>query len=227
MYDNETREPQYQDYLNLKERKGVTSLGLATNQIYYEDPRHLVILLSRYKFVAKMLSGKAKVLEVGCGDAFGTRIVLQEVGSVCAVDFDPIFVEDVNRRNEHPWEIDCRVHDILSGPVEGQFDAAYALDVLEHIEKTYERTFISNLSSSTGDNGMVVIGLPSIQSQVYASPRSAKGHVNCKDQQDLKDLMEEFFHNVMIFSMNDEVVHTGFFGMAHYLFAICSGKKQS
>mgnify|MGYP007028595943 CR=1 FL=1 len=34
-----------------------------------------------------------------------------------------------------------------------------------------------------------------------------------------------FFDNVFLFSMNDEVVHTGFTPMAHYLFALCVGPK--
>lgn len=33
------------------------------------------------------------------------------------------------------------------------------------------------------------------------------------------------FRDVFLFSMNDEVVHTGFTPMAHYLFAIGSGRK--
>ena len=33
--------------------------------------------------------------------------------------------------------------------------------------------------------------------------------------------MTHHFRNVFIFSMNDEVVHTGFYPMAHYLFALC------
>jgi hypothetical protein len=28
-----------------------------------------------------------------------------------------------------------------------------------------------------------------------------------------------------LFSMNDETVHTGFYPMAHYLIALCCGKK--
>jgi len=38
--------------------------------------------------------------------------------------------------------------------------------------------------------------------------------------------MAEFFHNVFIFSMNDEVVHTGFHKMANYVFAIGAGKRS-
>ena len=41
----------------------------------------------------------------------------------------------------------------------------------------------------------------------------------------LKSLLSKYFHNVFIFSMNDEVVHTGFYPMAHYLFALCCDKK--
>jgi hypothetical protein len=69
------------------------------------------------------------------------------------------------------------------------------------------------------------VGTPSLQSQAYASALSKRGHVNCKDAPGLKALMAKFFHNVFIFSMNDEVVHTGFHPMAHYLLALCCHRK--
>lgn len=221
-----TREPQYQRCVDLRDAKGLTRLGLTSNQDWHDDPRHFVFVLARYKFVAKMLSGKQRVLEVGCGDAFGTRIVLQEVGAICAIDFDPVFVKDVNERMEERWRFECRVHDVLSGPVDGSFDGAYALDVIEHIPKVDEWRFMSNIVRSLNDNGVLIIGTPSIQSQVYASQLSKEGHVNCKDHKELKELMLKYFHNVFTFSMNDEVVHTGFYPMAHYLFALCVGRRK-
>lgn len=221
-----TREPQYQRCIDLHEKHGPTRLGLMTSQDWYDDPKHLVFALSRYKFVAKMLSGRQNVLEVGCGDAFATRIVLQEVKQLTAVDFDPLLVKDAIERMEECWKFDCRVHDILERPVEGRFDGAYALDVLEHIPKEHEERFVFNIVSSLTEHGVLIIGTPSIQSHKYASPLSKEGHVNCKDHQELKGLMSRFFHNVFVFSMNDEIVHTGFYPMAHYLFALCCSKKQ-
>ena len=221
-----TREPQYQVQVALRDTKGLTRLGLTANQVWHDDPRRLLFILARYKFVAKIVSGKQRVLEIGCGDAFGTRIVLQEVGAVCAIDFDPVFVKDVNERMEERWKFDCRVHDILSGPVDGPFDAAYSLDVIEHIPKADEQRFMSNIARSLDDNGVLIIGTPSIQSQVYASKPSREGHVNCKDHKEFKELMLKYFHNVFIFSMNDEVVHTGFYPMAHYLLALGVGKRS-
>ena len=56
-------------------------------------------------------------------------------------------------------------------------------------------------------------------------PPSKAGHVNCKTGDQLRALMKQHFHNVFLFSMNDEVVHTGYSPMAHYLFAMCVQKK--
>ena len=89
-----------------------------------------------------------RVLEVGCADAFATRIVAQEVGSITAVDFDPIFIDDVKARMDPRWPIDARVHDMLHGPIDAAFDAAYAIDVLEHIDADQEDTFLGNVVAS-------------------------------------------------------------------------------
>lgn len=226
MDTEETKEPQYQEQITLRNTKGLSQLGLMTNQVWHDDPRRLGFILARYKFVSKMLSGKKKVLEVGCGDAFGTRVVLQEVDSICAIDFDQVFIKDINERMEQRWRFECKVHDILSGPMGEIFDAAYSIDVLEHIPKEKEDIYMANISQSLDDNGVLIIGIPSIQSQKYASEESKRGHINCKDNGQLKALAMKYFQNVFIFSMNDEVVHMGFYPMAHYLFAICAGKKR-
>jgi hypothetical protein len=222
----ETREPQYQCCIDLRKNQGLTSLGLMSNYMWHNDPRHLVFLLSRYKFVAKMLSGREHVLEVGCADAFGTRVVLQEVSKLTAVDFDPVFVNDTNNRMDQRWRFECRVHDMIVKPVDGAFDGAYALDVLEHIPKEQENQFVRNIAASLTEHGLLILGSPSLQSQVYASAASKAGHVNCQDGPGLKTLLASFFSNVFIFSMNDEVVHTGYYPMAQYLFGLACSKKK-
>ncbi len=97
---------------------------------------------------------------------------------------------------------------------------------MEHIEPKDEPVFLSNLLQSLAPHGAVVLGMPSLESQAYASPNSKAGHVNCKSMPDFRQTMERDFHNVFMFSMNDEVVHTGHHKMAHYLFALaCEPKK--
>jgi cyclopropane fatty-acyl-phospholipid synthase-like methyltransferase len=106
-----------------------------------------------------------------------------------------------------------------------EFDGIYAVDVIEHIHPEQEKQFVGNMAKSLSDRGVCLIGTPSFESQEHASAPSKEGHVNCKKAPQLKELMSHFFHNVFIFSMNDEVVHTGFYPMAHYLWALCCNRK--
>src|SRR3990167_7082190 len=168
-----------------------------------------------------MLSGRNKVAEIGCGDAFGSRIVLQEVKQLQVYDIDPIFVKDINERSVEKWKLIPGVHDILSGPLPEKQDAIYSLDVIEHIEQAQEHLYINHIKQSLSPHGVAIIGAPTLESQSYASPQSKIGHVNCKAGKDFKRFFENHFHQVFIFSMNDEVVHTGFYPMAHYMFALC------
>lgn len=221
----QTKEAQYQFLLGLEQQEGPQRLGLMSSQVWRDDPKRLLFVLARYKFVAKMFAGMDRVLEVGCADAFGTRIVRQEVAGVVATDFDPVFIERNRQNRESPWPIDFRVHDMLAGPLAEGFNGAYAIDVIEHIPAEQEQLFVKHMAASLHPQGVCLVGTPSLQSQAYASPPSREGHINCKDAPALRKLMAVFFHNVFIFSMNDEVVHTGFTPMAHYLWALCCGRK--
>ncbi|HEV8694162.1 MAG TPA: hypothetical protein VGQ93_08285, partial [Lysobacter sp.] len=59
-------ERQYQDPIREVKARGQESLGLMTSWAYRDDPKRLAFTFSRYKFVAKMLSGRKHALEVGC-----------------------------------------------------------------------------------------------------------------------------------------------------------------
>jgi len=220
-----TKEPQYQSMVEQAADQGLQSLGLMTSYAWNDDPKRLTFTLSRYKFVAKMFAGRGHVLEIGCADAFGTRIVRQEVEHVTAVDFDPVFIADAEKRMNPQWPFKVFVHDMLKGPVPGRYDGIFALDVLEHIDPAHEHTFLSNMLQSLTPHGAVILGMPSLESQEHASPNSKAGHVNCKSMPAFRKLLQDYFHNVFMFSMNDEIVHTGYHKMAHYLFALCCERK--
>lgn len=225
MKRKKTQENQYSILFDVAEKHGISELGLMINESWNQDPKRTLFTLSRYKFVAKMFSDMDAVLEVGCADAFGTRIVQQAVKQITAIGFDPVFIDDVEKRKNPNWPFKCFVHDILKEPVSGKFDGIFCLDVLEHIDEAQEGIFIKNMLSSLKSNGSIIIGIPSIESQLYASPQSKAGHVNCKSGIDFKNSMKKYFENVFMFSMNDEVVHTGFDKMAHYLICLCCGAK--
>lgn len=222
---DEFKEPQYEILSEVIEKHGTAELGIMANQSWQEDPKRFLFTLSRYKFVAKMFEGFENVLEVGCGDAFASRIVQQHVNKITVSDFDPVFISDVNRRMNSAWPLKTVVHDFIRGPLVLNFDGVYCLDVFEHINAKFEDIFLLNIKLSLQENGVLIVGMPSLESQKYASAASRLGHVNCKTGEQLKLTLGNHFKNVFLFSMNDEVVHTGFSPMANYRIAICTGKK--
>lgn len=219
-------EKQYVAHVRTVEKKGIVPIGVMQSGSWHTDPRHLLFSLSRYKFAAKMLSGKERVLEVGCCAGFMASIVLQEVGHVHGVDIDPVFIAEAQQYEDASRNFTCQVHDMLQGPLEQKFQAAYCLDVLEHIPLELEHVFLRNVTASLSGAGELVLGMPSLESQQYASAISREGHVNCKSAPELKSLMQQYFRHVFLFSMNDEVVHTGFSPLAHYFFTVCAGRIQ-
>ena len=86
--------------LIFKERYGQEKLGLMANKRWQEDPRGLLFSLARYKFVSKLFEGKKKILEVGCGDGWYSKIVAQSVGSLTISDSDKVFIEDLKNKKQ-------------------------------------------------------------------------------------------------------------------------------
>lgn len=220
------REPQYDVCWQGIEERGPVELGPLLSDTVRHDPRRLGFVLARYKFVAKMLAGCESALEVGCADGFGMRVVLQTVKRVHGIDLDEQFVL-WNRRQAAREGLAATFEsvDLTERPPQGRFAAAYSLDVIEHIEPALESRFLENIAACLEPDGVCIIGTPNVTASAYASPQSEAGHINLKSEKMLHEALGKFYRHVFVFGMNDEVLHTGFGPMAHYLLALAVGKR--
>jgi cyclopropane fatty-acyl-phospholipid synthase-like methyltransferase len=183
------------------------------------DPKHLGFVLARYKFVSKMLVGKARVLEIGCGDTTGSRIVKSVVGHLEGIDLDAERMASSPSKGTK-WEIPTSVWNVIDATLPRKFDAIYCLDVMEHISPDDEGKFLGHITRMMTWNGTFIVGMPSLESQAYASEGSKALHVNTKTEQGLRDSLQQYFAHVFMFGMNDETLHTGFGALCHYRLAI-------
>lgn len=196
-------------------------LGRYTSDDYVNDPRHLAFVASRYKFVAKMLDGRGSVIEVGCGDGFGAPLVAGVVKELICTDINPPMLEDIKRRHHFVKNASFEFHDFREKRYSKAVDAFYCVDVIEHIFPNEEAAFVGNLVGSLNAHGVALIGTPNKTAEQYASQWSRDSHVNLKTHAELKALGLKHFHHVFMFGMNDEVVHTGYAPMCHFLWALC------
>tara|TARA_B110000259_G_C13903934_1_gene358048 strand:+ start:149 stop:649 length:501 start_codon:yes stop_codon:yes gene_type:complete len=111
--------------------------------------------------------------------------------------------------------------DGFKAPIVSQFVKKLSLCDIEILnKKIYEKIKIINSVYFINDFVKNKIN------KKYASKGSKRGHVNCKDKDQLQLFFKKYFNNVFMFSMNDEVLHTGYDKMSHYIFALCTGKKN-
>ena len=199
------------------------SIGNNTSHSFLSDPARFSFSLSRYKFVAKMFEDFNEVLEVGAGDGFKSTIVGQFCKNLTLSDLELENQKEYDRTKVKKFKF--ILNDFTKKSLKKKYDGIYLLDVLEHISKKEENLFLTNLKKSLKTNGSIIIGMPSLESQKYASKLSKLGHINCKTKKELRKFLHHHFNNVYLFSMNDEVVHTGFDKMSHYILAIANSKK--
>lgn len=198
------------------------TLGLNTSAILLSDPKLFLFTLSKYKFAGKMLRGRETVLEVGCMDGFGSLFLKSFVNKLTSIDF---FSEHIRQAKLHinsvQPDIEFQALDFLDSEYQECFEGLVCFDVLEHIDPSQANTFILNLKKALKENGLAIIGMPSLESQVYASEANRHSHINCMNRNQGMELLGRYFNNILAFSMNDEVVHTGYDSMSHYHIYLC------
>lgn len=196
---------------------------------WMDDPKRLLFSLAKYKFISNFVEKDHHVLEIGCSDGFCSQIVAEKVKKYNGIDISKEAIDSANlyvqniRSNMTFEEMDVFDKEIVQKL--GVYDIVFSLDVLEHIEKKKEEIFIQNIVKLLNKNGIILIGMPSLQSQIYASDLSKIGHINCKDASELKNFLKKYFQYIYIFGVNDEMVHTGFEKLRHYNIALCIKPK--
>lgn len=193
---------------------------------FVKMPKHVLFTLARYKFAAKMISPGATILELGCNEGIGTLLLAETAERVVAVDFDTAANAYAKEHLEFS-KIEFVADDFI-GKRYGTFDFVVSLDVIEHIdprrEDDYMTTVLDNLSLR---QGTFIVGTPNDCASKYASEGSKLGHVNMYTAERLDGMLRKYFRNVFSFGMNDEVLHTGFSPMCHYLLAIACNVHEN
>lgn len=192
------------------------------NRDFLKNPLMATIKLARYKFTAKMLSPTDKVLDLGCGSGLSSYYYSFYASEVLGVDLyaDIDQAKDLYKKENLAFAQE----DILSLPESIKNYKATAItmvDVIEHFYRKDGEKIIRNCSEMLQDGGMMILGTPSKYSEAYRAKSNHHIHFHEYEPQELRDLCGQHFSRTLMFSMNDEVVHTGFDKLAWFFYVLC------
>jgi 2-polyprenyl-3-methyl-5-hydroxy-6-metoxy-1,4-benzoquinol methylase len=194
---------------------GLVTLGPSASDQWLRAPEHLAMVLARYRAASALIGSTGDVLEVGCGEGIGARI-LGRGRSYLGVDPDAAAISSAHV-NAAPFGMRFELSTVESLALRAPFEAVVALDVIEHIAEACEPAFMAAIVRALVDNGVCVIGTPSARFGHLASPQSRAAHVNIYTHDRLYALMGERFRVVQSFGMQDTALHLGHPDARHYL----------
>jgi hypothetical protein len=90
----------------------------------------------------------------------------------------------------------------------------------EHLNAEAGAALVQRCARMLKPSGMFILGTPNIHIRDFQSESSRRGHINMFDQNGLRAILEPHFERILLFSMSDEVVHTGHPRAAWYFFAL-------
>jgi SAM-dependent methyltransferase len=222
MTENSLREKELWDKVIDMHGRGKKVLGQRWSADLLREPKRLGFVLSHYKFAAKMACRGRRVLELGCGEGIGTPILAEFASSYMGVDPDQSAIASAGENwvNEKVRFVEG---DLLDQSY-GVFDSVISLGVLEQIHREQAPLFFSTIAKTLGEDGIGVIGTLGPASQAAAPADSHLAPPNLFDASRLDAAMRRVFHNVFLFGLSDEVVHTDY-SAAPYLVALGCNKR--
>ena len=181
------------DYQRLKEMEWTGERFLPWiegAQIHYEH-------LHRYAFAAHFVKRK-KVLDLACGEGYGTYMLAREAEYVAGVEIDKATVRHARSRYIKD-NLEFIEGSMLDVPIEGEkkFDVVVCFEGIEHIAE-HDR-LLPEVKRLLKDDGLFIVSTSNKQAYTDAPDHSDPFHVKDLDIDEFERLLGQYFTHMRIF----------------------------
>ena len=164
-----------------------------------ETPLMIARHFCAYKFAKDFVSGK-KVLDIGCGEGYGSAFLADSAKEVLGVDYDKAII-DYAVNKYHKDNLKFAVMDVENmNSLIQKFNIICSFQNIEHIRDT--RKLLANIANLLKEDGVFICSTCNIKD---SSPGSIvpfnKFHVKEYLASEFKELLEDHFKKVEIFGL--------------------------
>lgn len=159
--------------------------------------------LKAYEFIKDFVKGK-KVLEVGCGDGYGSAYLAKAAAEVTGMDYE----KDVISRAKNKYS--GKNLSFTDGDAtrlqfaDESFDAACSFQVIEHIPEDKLRQYLSEIRRVLKDDGIFYVSTLNLEHSIKSPLTYQKNPAHCKEftLSELKYLLTSVFTTVKIYGQH-------------------------
>ncbi len=153
--------------------------------------------LHRYAFATHFVKGK-KVLDLACGEGYGTYMLAREAEYVAGVEIDESTVQHAGSRYIKD-NLEFIEGSILDVPIEGErkFDVIVCFEGIEHIAE--HDKLLSEVKRLLKDDGLFIVSTPN--KAVYTDARDHHSNFHVKELyfEEFSSLLRRYFKHLRIF----------------------------
>ena len=143
-----------------------------------------------YEFARPLIAGK-KVLDVGCGLAYGTALMAGAASSITGIDYDGETVEDNRKRYNDISNLDFKHSVIPPLPFADQsYDVITAFQFIEHIQPRKE--FIKECLRVLKPGGTLLVTTPNVKMSLARNPFHVHEYTFDEMKNEVSTLTEKF-----------------------------------
>jgi 2-polyprenyl-3-methyl-5-hydroxy-6-metoxy-1,4-benzoquinol methylase len=178
--------------------------NITTSAEYVMYLRHLFA----YEYARGCLYANDRVLDLGCGEGYGTHFLSSHVRTITGLDVDEKVVEHAKQKYGQGGNCTYSVYDGLKIPFEaGQFDAVISFQVVEHAPD--EQAFVKEAARVLKPGGKFILTTPNKATRLlpYEKPFN-EFHIREYYPHELRELLKQAFADVSVFGVmaDDRIV---------------------
>ena len=164
--------------------------------------------LHRYALAADLATGK-KVLDIACGEGYGSHLLAKNAATVTGMDINPETIAKAGTKYKAAnLKFETANAEKIPAP-DKSFDLVVSFETLEHLED--HAAMLSEIKRVLAPGGLLVISTP--DKRQYSEARNYKNpfHVKELTRNELEALLKKYFANIAIYGqqMTHSSVITG------------------
>lgn len=150
--------------------------------------------IHRYAIAGEFVENK-QVLDIACGEGYGSNLLIEKASAVTGVDIDPKTIERAQRKYNNS-KLNFLTGDVRNIPcTDNIFDIVISFETLEHIEEHNE--MMAEIKRVLKPDGLLIISTPDKYFHSDAKTIKSKFHVKELYKEEFGSLIKQFFSNVI------------------------------